>query len=265
MSERSPSYFKFLPAVTFATVIFAIVANSLSNIFPPGGMNVGEISNEIFKEVLIIPASYAFAIWGLIYLGLISYGLYQLSRPHPTDPLLSQLNICLIIASVVQSLWIWVFPLRWFALSGVLMVIILGALAWAYVQLGSDRQKKNRHRRWRVHYPFSVYFGWISVATLVNGACVLFAARWNGWGLGDSGWTLLLLAVATALGVVALVQRRDYVFSGVMVWALVAIAVKHRNTEILVSGGSLALGVLLTLVALALLWGDRRGWLTPDL
>jgi ammonia channel protein AmtB len=71
-----------LAILTWIAILGTLLVNSLSNFFPPGGQNVGEIANTILAGVLITPANYAFAIWGVIYVGLIAYGVYQSQRPN---------------------------------------------------------------------------------------------------------------------------------------------------------------------------------------
>lgn len=80
-----------------------------------------EISNTLFKNVLIIPANYAFAIWGLIYLGLFAFGIYQALPNQRDEPDLRKTGYLLMIACVAQSIWVYLFLSRLFALSVIAM------------------------------------------------------------------------------------------------------------------------------------------------
>ena len=217
--------------ITALAIATAFVVNVISNIFPAGGVNIGQISsNTVFKDVLIIPASYAFAIWGLIYLGLFAFGIYQIVPSHKGDEDLRQTGYLLAIASVAQCVWVYLFLYRLFALSVVAMLWILLPLITTYLRLGVGKKIVNRSKNLCIHRPMSIYLGWISVATILNVACALYAQGWNGWGISGEIWTVIMVIIATMLAGLIAVRGTDIVYPGVTVWALIAIAVKHSNT-----------------------------------
>ena len=240
-------------AITTIIAIFAtLLINTLSNIFPPGGQNVGEIANTVLSGVLITPANYAFIIWGLIYVGLIAYGFYQLQPTQQKNPTLWQTNKLLIIACIAQIIWIFTFTLKLFTLSIVPMLSILLPLLGIYYNLGIGKVRPSWKQRWLVENPFRVYTAWISVATIVNVASALYAAGWGGWGLSDEIWTAIMLIVgAIVAGRIALIFR-DVPFVLVFVWAYGAIALRHTDTPIIWTTA-----VMITLLLLGLLAYDR--------
>ena len=236
-----------LQAIATLTAIVATFAvNSLSNFYPPGGMNVGEISNTLFQEVAIIPANYAFIIWGVIYVGLIAYGMFQLQPAQRKDWSIRHVNRYLIVACLAQVGWIYLFTLRWFWLSVVAMIIILLALILAYESLGVGRVTTTLRRQWLSHIPFSLYLAWISVATIVNVACALFASGLQG---NSTIWTVGMLIVGTILAILVTRFRTDTTFVLVFLWAYGAIAQRQQdNTVILgtaIVGAIAMLGQLL--------------------
>ena len=103
--------------LTLISIFAAFGMNVLANIAPPKDMTIGEISNELFGDILITPANYAFVIWGLIYLGLISFAVYQALPSQRHNPLLQRIGYGLIIASTAQIAWVFLFLYRQFALS----------------------------------------------------------------------------------------------------------------------------------------------------
>ena len=254
-----------LSPLTLGAILAALGSNGLSNVFPPKGLNVGQISRDIFGDVLITPASYAFAIWGLIYLALISYGLYQLAPARRSDPCLQALNRYVSLASVMHLAWVWVFTLQGFWLSGVLILGILIPLLLAYRRLGQDdrSQRLSRSWYWRVQGPFSLYLGWISVATIVNWACVLTWHNWQGWGISPLGWTGVMLLIAGGLGLLALGRRRDYTFAGVLMWAYGAIALRHGSDLPVLSGGA-AFGAIVLGILSLILYNQEKSQPSPD-
>jgi xanthosine utilization system XapX-like protein len=241
-----------LAVATAIAIVGSVVFNTLFNRFPPGEQNVGEIANTVLAGVLITPANYAFAIWGLIYLGLFAYGIYQFHPQRRQDRQLQRVNKLLIGACVVQSIWIWLFSLQQFAWSVVAMVGLLAILIGIYLTMAIGRDGRqaiadnrvSRRRRWMAHMPFSLYLGWIAVATIVNVASALYAANWSGWGLSPVAWTVIMVIVAALLGEVVIYQRSDTAFTLVFVWALVAIAVRQSDIYVIRWVSLIVAGVL---------------------
>lgn len=249
MQQSNSSYDRDLlrQLATLAAIIGAFVVNVVSNIFPLNGLSIGEISNTLFKNVQIIPANYAFAIWGLIYLGLFGLGIYQVLPNQRHDSDLRKISYLLVIACFAQSIWVYLFLSRLFSLSVVAMLGILLPLIAIYVRLGIGTNPVSRLQKWCVHIPISIYLAWISVATIVNVASALYFVGWNGWGISAEVWTVIMLLVAAALATFIAVQRRDIAYPGVTVWALVAIAIKHWDNP------TLRIVALVCAVALVLL------------
>lgn len=214
--------------ITIFAILGSFLVNALSNVRPLNGQTIGEISNTQFANVLITPANYAFAIWGVIYIGLIGFGVYQFLPPRRQHPRLKPISYLLVLASFAQTVWVYFFLERLFALSVVAMVAILLCLIGAYGQLGYDRAPTPQDR-WLLRVPLSTYLGWIAVATSVNVALALYNVGWNGWGIPPELWTVLMLVISTGIGITLLLKRRDLAFSLVLVWAFVAIAVKRAT------------------------------------
>lgn len=223
-----------LPWLTLAAIIGTFAVNVWSNLSPLYGQTIGEISNIQFADVLIIPANYAFAIWGLIYLGLLGFGIFQLLPAQRQNSRLQHVRPLLILACVAQAVWVFFFLSEQFWLSVVAMLGILLPLIALYLRLEVGLHPVSRDERWLVQIPFGIYLGWISVATIVNIASALHDQSWNGWGISAERWTLLMIVVAAILGAVLTTQRREFAFPLVIVWALVAIAVRQSNFPLIV-------------------------------
>lgn len=247
-STQQPSSRSLLPLATLFAILATLTVNVLSNLFPARGLNIGEIANTILQGVQITPANYAFAIWGLIYLGLIAYGIYQLRPMQRGNPTIRRLDLLLIIACIAQIAWVYLFTMRLFWLSVVAMLAILLPLIGAYLQLGTDKQV-SRQRKWLVHLPFSIYLGWISVATIVNVASALYISGWDGWGISAAGWTAIMVIVGTVIAAIVAIQRADIAFTLVFIWAYVAIALRQLDDPIIwITALVAAVGLALLLV-----------------
>lgn len=234
-----------LAIATLVAIIGTLVVNTLSNFYPPGGQNVGEIANTILAGVLITPANYAFAIWGVIYLGLVAYGIYQLGPNQRQDPIIRPVDWLLIVACIAQIVWIFLFTLQYFAWSVLAMLGILLPLIGAYLVLRMDHI--DRKRRWYAVYPFSLYLAWISVATIVNVASALYDAGWHG-GLTSVAWTVIMILVSAVIAALVIVTRKDIPFTLVYVWAYVAIAVRHVDIAAIWLTAAIAAVALVTLL-----------------
>jgi hypothetical protein len=234
---------------TLVAILGSIAINTCSNFFPLNGLNIGQLSNTLFAPVQIIPASYAFAIWGLIYLGLIGFGIYQLQPTQRQNPHLQQSGYLLVFASVAQCAWIYLFLARLFPLSVIAMLGILLSLIGMYQRLGIGEQRVSRHDRWLLQTPISIYLGWITVATVVNIAIALYSLNWNGWGVAPAVWTVIMMLVSAAIATYVALQRHDTAYTLVIVWALAAIAIRHWTMPLIaLTGGGLAIGLVLLLL-----------------
>jgi hypothetical protein len=241
--------------LTLITIIATFAVNAWSNIRPINGESIGEISNTTFADVLITPANYAFVIWGLIYLGLIAFGVYQLLPRQRDRSNLDPVRNALILSSLAQIIWVFLFLFRNFWGSLAAMVVILGALLYGYVQRPT---LPFRRERWFVQRPLSLYLGWISVATIVNGAIAFYSAGWTELGLGMPTWTVIMLAIATVLGGYMAIVQQDAVFSGVFVWALTAIAIRQSDTRPVQLAAIIGAGLLIIGMGIAQLLLLRR-------
>lgn len=241
---------RFRQWAVMGAIAGGIVVNTLSNFFPLNGLNVGRLSNQLFSSVQIIPANYAFAIWGLIYLGLIALGVYQLQPSQQQNPALGQSGWLLVMASIAQIGWIYLFQARLFALSTLAMVGILLPLIALYLQLDIGKRSVSRQTQWLVQSPISLYLGWISVATVVNVAIALYSLNWNGWGISPELWATLMALVSGAIAFTVAIRHRDAVFAMTMVWALVAIALRHSDVALLATVAAAEAVALIALVAI---------------
>lgn len=253
VSTQEPSSGIVLPIATLIAILATLTVNILSNFFPPQGLSIGEVANTILQGVQVTPANYAFAIWGLIYLGLIAYGIYQLRPAQRSNSTIRQVDTLLIIACLAQIAWVYLFTSRLFWPSVVAMLAILLPLIGAYLQLRSGK-RVSREQRWLAQVPFSVYLGWISVATIVNIASALYSSGWNGWGIRAESWTVIMLIVGAVVAAIVAIQQVDIAFTLVFVWAYVAIAIRQFNDPAIGITAVVAVIVLITL-----LWfGMRR-------
>lgn len=256
MQSTSRSGNLFLQWLTLVAILGTFAVNVWSNFDPLYGQTIGDISNTLFTNVLIIPANYAFAIWGVIYLGLLGFGIYQLLPEQRQNPRLRSVRPLLILACLAQAIWVFCFLSRQFWLSVLVMLLILLPLIGCYIKLGVGKQSVGRAEKWLAQVPFGIYLGWISVATIVNVAIALYNQNWNGGGSAVL-WTVVMMVIAGILGGVLAFQRRELAYPLVIVWALIAIATRQSAIPLIViTAAILAIG--LTALVLMKLVGQLK-------
>jgi hypothetical protein len=234
---------------TTVAIGFAIIWNFFTNSFPPTGVSIAKLSNTVFANVKIIPANYTFAIWGLIYLGLVAFAVYQLDYRRADNAQLQQTRPWIVLASLLQSGWILLFLYQQMVLSSLVMLGIVWALIKCYRSLHLLGKNSRQFNPTWVPSVFSIYLGWISVATIVNIASTLDSFGWQGAPLSPSIWTLLMIAVSVGLAILLLHIYADRAFGGVIIWAIGGIIIANLTTPTIAFGGLLAI-VILTIVML---------------
>ncbi len=228
------------------SVILTIVVNGLANALPLNGQETGVISDRF--EIFFVPAGYVFAIWGVIYLGLIAFAVYQALPAQRANPRLAAIDTPFVIASVANILWIFLWHYEVFPATLAVMLVLLVSLITVYLRLGVNRFKVPAVERWAVHLPFSIYLGWITVATVANATQLLYFMGWSGWGIAPQAWAAIMLAVATVLAGVMALTRRDAAYLLVLIWAFIGIALKHAATPTVATSAWVATGIVALLV-----------------
>ncbi len=217
-----------LMVVNVVVTLGVIVVNTLANALPLNGLNTGEISDRF--EVYFVPAGYVFSIWGLIYLALLAFTIYQLT-PQGADAR-ERIGYLYALSGAANVVWIFLWHYEVFPLTLVAMLVLLGSLIAIYLRLRIGRQRPAASERWPVHFPFSLYLGWITVATVANVTSLLDYLNWGGWGIAPEVWAVIMLLVAAVVALAVSFTRGDITYIAVIVWAYAGIAVKHTATPV---------------------------------
>ena len=233
--------------VTLAT----IAINGLATGLPLNGQSTGEISDRF--PSLFTPAGYVFSIWGVIYLGLLAYMVYQALPSQRANPRLRSIGWLYVVSGMANSVWIFLWHYNQFAWSLVVMLVLLASLIGIYLRLSPFTRRVGAAERWTTHIPFSIYLGWITVATVANVATVLLDWNWTGGPLSPALWAILMIAVATVLGLIFALREVNPAYVFVLVWAFAGIAVKQSAIPA-VAWTAIAAAILLVVAIVA-------GWL----
>ena len=237
-------------------LVIVLAVNGLANALPLNGKTTGEISDSI--PTLFTPAGYVFSIWSVIYLGLLAFAWYQGRRAQSTAEFQEHIGYWFFLSCVFNSAWIVSWHYEQFPPSLALMLGLLVSLLAIYLRLDIGRRTvSTAESRW-VYLPFSIYLGWISVATVANVSTVLYTSGWNGAPLSPEIWTAIMVMVAGLLGIAMIVLRNEIGYPLVIVWALVGIWVARRATPLVANASAATVVVVASALVVALVRARSR-------
>lgn len=214
-----------------------VVVNLLANALPLNGKNTGEIS-ESYPN-LFVPDGYVFSIWFLIYILLAIFSVYQakdLFKSEKEDlPFIDDIGIFFIIANIGNILWIFFWHYELFLLPLIAILILFLALLVIYLKLEIGVVEVPRNEKLFVHIPFSVYFGWLTVATVAQVTALLVELGAPSYGLVAELLTILVIIVVIVIGLLTVFSRNDIAYGLVLVWASIGIFTKQLPSNFLIS------------------------------
>ena len=224
---------RILSSFNLIAFLATLTVNGLANALPINGRATGEISDSLPN--LFVPAGFTFAIWGLIYLMLGIWSIWQfvaaMSGREPGVGQIERMGFLFIIVSAANISWLLAWHYERFPLSLLFMFVLLASLIALYQRLNIGRMNWNVRVTLLAHTPFSLYLGWISVATVANVTAVLVAGGWNGLGISEAAWAGAVIVLAALIAILMVLQRHDSVFALVVLWALFGIIMARIGGE----------------------------------
>jgi len=233
------------------TILATLVVNILANALPINGLNTGQISDRF--QVYFVPAGYVFSIWGVIYLGLIAYAIFQALPAQRDNPRLRRTGWWITLGGLANIAWIFLWHYEQFPLTLVAMLILLATLIITYLGFDTGRNKVAVAERYTTQLTFSIYLGWITVATVANITDVLDYIQWKGFGIAPEIWMGIVLAAVLVITILMSLTRRDIAYVAVILWALAGITVKQAGIPGVViptwiTFGAVAVSLLVSMV-----------------
>lgn len=214
----------FRQVVIAFTILVTILINILANALPLNGQNTGAISDRF--QIFFVPAGYVFAIWGLIYILLIGFAVYQALPAQRENSRLRKIGYLPVIAGVANIIWIFLWHYNQFNFTLIAMLTLLVTLIIIYLRLNINKVQVTTAERYLVNLPHSVYLGWITVATIANATQWLYYINWDGFGIAPQLWLVIMLLAAVIIAGLVALTRRDTGYLLVLVWAFIGIALK---------------------------------------
>ena len=219
------TFVKILAGVLY---IAMVVVNFLANSLPLNNRTTGAISDAYPN--LFAPTGLTFSIWGVIYLLLGGYVVFQFLKSNPKrEEMFKKINPWFIASSIANISWIFAWHYDVIGLS----VLIMGFLLFFLIKIADilRKEKFSSVEKLLIWAPFSIYFGWITVATIANISVFLVSIGWNGFGIADFVWTSIILVVGAIIGMVRMWRDQNIAYGLVLVWAYIGILIKHLSID----------------------------------
>ncbi len=232
------------------SLVITLVVNGLANTLPINNLTTGEISDRF--PILFVPEGYVFSIWGLIYLALIAFAVYTLTPKGMKDGRIDDIAWWFVAANLFNTSWILLWHYLNFPMTLVAIIGLLISLVAIYLMLGFGKVDWSRTEKLVVELPFGIYLGWATVAVVANVSQVLYYAGWRGAPLTEPAWAVIMLVVASVLGLLMIFTRKEIAFPLVLTWAFIGIWVKQSETP------AVAITALVGAILLAVLAVGRR-------
>jgi hypothetical protein len=219
--------------LNFILFILMITINALANILPINGKNTGEISQAYAN--LFVPSGITFSIWIIIYILLFFYVLYNFfvvifdkneNILNPTT------NTIFGFSCIFNFLWILSWHYGFIGFSVLIMIFLLVSLIYLYSKI-DKLEIKGFLGKLAIKIPISIYLGWISVATIANVAAFLVSVKWNGFGIAENIWAIIMIIIGGFLTTLMLILKKDLYYALVVLWAYSGIIIKRNSAEII--------------------------------
>ena len=225
---------------TIGAFILVILVNYLSNALPLNGLTQKDISDKY--DSLFTPASFTFSIWGVIYLALTAFVIYQALPAQRNNALVARVSKLFILSCFANIFWLIVWHYNFLVLSVIIMLAILAILIAIYRALGITNTQASWKHRLFLQLPFSLYLGWITVATVANISILQNGMGWDDALMSATNWTLLKLAIVGSICAIVVLRRADSIYALVIAWAAYGIMSKQADTPA-VAGAALLIAL----------------------
>ena len=232
---------------TIAAFLIVIFVNYISNALPLNGLTQKDLSDRYTS--LFTPAAFTFSIWGVIYLALAAFVVYQALPAQRNNALVSKVSKLFIISCFTNIAWLFAWHYEFVSLSLLVMFGILGTIVAIYRTLNINIRQATWKEHLFLHLPFSLYTAWITVATMANISVVQNAMGWDNVLTDATTWTLLKLAVVAVIGAIVVLRRNDFIYGLVIAWAAFGIMSKQVDTPVIAGAAMMVSAFAIMLAA----------------
>ncbi|MFN7118561.1 MAG: tryptophan-rich sensory protein [Saprospiraceae bacterium] len=244
--------------ITLLFIIGMVAMSIIGQVSDLGGQAIDETSDENYT--LLNPAPYAFSIWGLIYLGLLGFGIYQALPSQRENPRFQMAYRWVIVNAIANMLW---YPAAYRQVwdnivANLLIIVMLFSLVQINRALLIRQTNVPAGETWLARMPFAIYFGWVTVATVVSIASLLTYFGWNGGAVAPDIWAVITLLIALIIACLAYLRVTNFAYLLVIAWGYIAIAVEQQDTSAVVYWSALVGALLAIVVGIATFFAKNQ-------
>ncbi len=207
-----------------AAFILVVVVNYLAVNLPINNKTTSELSDQYAN--LFVPAGITFSIWGLIYLLLMGFVVAQFFRKDEAAQ--TAIGWLFALSCLLNVSWIFLWHYEQVVFSMIVMWWLLRTLFVINQELRYVNDNLAR-------VTFGIYLGWICIATIANVTTALVSISWDGFGLSDVTWTIILIAIGAALTIYLIGRLRNPYLAMAVVWAFYGIVLKRHDDYPMIS------------------------------
>lgn len=211
-----------------------------------GGKNTAEISDA--NLTLITPAGYVFSIWGIIYVLLGIFVIFQALSSEKGKDYHEKISWLFVLSSVFNIIWLFLWQFEYLVFSVLLMFLILASLIAIYLRLDIGKSEVPLREKLTIHVPFSTYLGWITIASIANVSVTLVSVGWDGFGINLETWATLTVIIALLISVLVIAIRKDISYGLVIIWAFVGISLGQSGNQNIIT--LTQIGAIIVLITL---------------
>jgi len=218
-------------------LIIVVVINMLAVLLPINGKSTGQLSDQYPN--LFTPAGITFSIWGVIYLSLVAFVIYQLwlsfsgRYPEELKNFMIRMKGWWLISCLANTCWLLAWHYELVLLSVFLMLLLLFSLLAIHRNFNIARSPAHTREKLFIQLPFSLYLGWISIATLANITALMIYYGWDGAGISQIAWAVLMIATGTLLSLTMILRRNNITYAVVSIWAFYGILLKREQAAVM--------------------------------
>lgn len=242
--------------IGISAATFILLGNYvLADLIPYNGISTFEASKKI--SIYFQPARFTYSIWLLIFLGLIVFTIYQALPAQKENLTLRKIGWWYVTGIAALTAWMFFLHYESYLLLTLMMIILLITLLVIYEKLGIGIENVSRGMKLLVHLPFSVYLGWITMATIGNVSNYLTITGWNGFGINPKIWVVVMMVVTIVIAELTAFNRQDLAYLAVFVWSFIGIAVNHKGVSPIFEAACVSAGIVIVITTVTIIFRPK--------
>lgn len=188
--------------VVISSVVFMLIAAAVG-VGAFGGTRVQDLQDGALDAdaTYLAPATQAFSIWSVIYIGLIVYAIWQALPGQRTNPRQRSMGWLIALTAVLNGLWLVVAQFSTLPLTVLGIVVLLIALGFTFRRAVVTRTPSDGFvDAVLIDGVTGLHLGWVTLATVANITAWLTRTVPESWGDSAEVWGVVVLVVVALIG-----------------------------------------------------------------